>query len=192
MLHHHAAIFQCCLHWRRLFFSTFHLIYLFSACMKNGAQCSYIYSVCYQAIHQLSRRTLTSSARRQVENKVAQKQKLFQVSWSDYSHLTDNDVHIWRGSALAHISLCCVCFCVLFVFLYVEQLSFIAGGQKTPENSLQLTDIVATPCSLHTLLWLGAAISALNQIPLSNVDPELRTCACCSESQLTWPLASSL
>ncbi|KAK3516920.1 hypothetical protein QTP70_028216 [Hemibagrus guttatus] len=30
------------------------------------------------AIQQLSRRTLTSSARRQVENKVPQKQKLFQ------------------------------------------------------------------------------------------------------------------
>lgn len=64
--------------------------------------CFDIYSPCFQALQQLSRRTLTSSARRLVENKVPQKQKLFQVSWwYDSLLMTDNGFN--QGICMKHV-----------------------------------------------------------------------------------------
>lgn len=116
--------------------------------MKNGSRCSNLCSVCFQALRQLSRRTLTSSARRQVENKVPQKQKLFQVSGSDFSLLIEDEVYIWV-LYFTRVSPCCLF--LFFVFLHVVQLSFISEGQNTPQNSIGLKSTLTTPCSLTPL-----------------------------------------
>lgn len=122
---------------------------VFTCCLVTAS--SNVYSVCFQALQQLSRRTLTSTARRLVENKVPQKQKLFQVSRSDYSRLMDNmKVHKILGGVVGvctfamHISLYCVCF---FFFM----LNSFLLSLEVFENSLGLTGTVATPCSVTIL-----------------------------------------
>lgn len=119
---------------------------VFTCCLVTTS--SNVYSVCFQALQQLSRRTLTSTARRLVENKVPQKQKLFQVSRSDYSRLMDNmNVHNVGGGVctfIMHISLYCVCF---FFFM----LNSFLLSLEVFENSLGLTGTVATPCSVTIL-----------------------------------------